>query len=82
MPDLKVYNHTLADALFNQEYKVRKQTPKLEADGSISTSPDLSVFAGARSCPDSGSCVFGHIVQPGGEPCDRCRRLVLGDYYR
>lgn len=81
MPDVPVLGHKLFDALWNREHLVQKLTPKLEADGTITTKPILSMTPEARSCPNSGSCQFGHVVAAGGEPCNRCRRLIQGDYH-
>ena len=82
MPDIPISGHKLFDALWNVEYRVQKETPKLEPDGTVSTTPILSVVAEARSCKGPADCLWSHVVQAGGEPCNRCRNLVLGDYYR
>ena len=74
--------HKLQDALINQEYLVQKKTPTLNPDGSIDTAPILSVVAESRSCKAAADCCWNHVILAGGEPCNRCRNLVLGDYYK
>jgi len=81
MADIKVYNHKLADALLNREYLVQKETPRLEADKSISTTEIKTPVPEARSCGKT-TCLWAHVVKAGGTPCDKCRNLVLGDYFK
>ena len=81
MPSLTPYKHKLADALWNKEFEVSGRVPADVTDTIGSTEPSGLPKPSARSCPDSLTCLFGHIVLQGGEPCIRCRRLTLGDYH-
>ncbi len=82
MTDIKIKNHKLYDSLLNREYLVQKELPKLEADKSISTTEIKTAVPEARSCPNSATCLWGHVVKAGGTPCDKCRHLVKGDYFK
>ncbi len=35
----------------------------------------------ARGCPHAADCVFAGSLRLGGDPCNRCRHLVAGDYH-
>ena len=81
MADIKPTGHGLYDALLNQEFLVRKETPKLDLDKTISATTIKTVVLDARGCLKT-TCLWAHVVKAGGTPCNKCRHLVLGDYFK
>jgi hypothetical protein len=82
MADLSISGHKLQDALWNIEYRNRKRSPMLEADGSVSSTPVLGSVNEAPTCLKGSDCLWNHVVLESGEPCNKCRFFNPGEYYR
>jgi len=72
-------DHPKYNKFLEREYLVRKQTPNVELDGSITTTPILIAVPEARDCPNK-TCDWFRNVPYGGRPCDRCRHFIKGDF--
>ena len=77
----KLTGHDLYDSLAVQEMKVAGLAVTNTSPTEIEFSDTYSPAAISRSCKNMLTCKWGHVVQAGGTPCDKCRNLVKGDYY-
>ena len=76
-----ITGHDLYDSLAVQEMKVAGFAVTLTTAEQVEFTDTAIPAIMSRSCGKSLTCKWGHVVQAGGTPCNKCRSLILGDYY-